>query len=84
MDTPHTRAHTHTHTRTHTPVRTHTWQVGELIGGSQREDRYDVLMARIKEGGMDAGPYEQYLDTRKWVLVAWEGGGCFCRAGLSC
>ncbi|KAF5841789.1 hypothetical protein DUNSADRAFT_11105 [Dunaliella salina] len=39
--------------------------VGELIGGSQREDRYDTLKERIEASGMDAGPYEQYLDIRK-------------------
>jgi hypothetical protein len=33
-------------------------KVGELIGGSQREDRYDVLQQRIEAGGMDVGPYE--------------------------
>lgn len=35
-----------------------TWQVGELIGGSQREDRYDVLKQRIEASGMDLAPYE--------------------------
>lgn len=48
--------------------------MGELIGGSQREDRYDVLKARIEATGMDAGPYEQYLDIRK--VGAFAGAAC--------
>lgn len=50
-------------------------QVGELIGGSQREDRYDVLKQRIEAGGMDEAPYEAYLDIRKYGSVPHAGFG---------
>jgi len=42
--------------------------VGELVGGSQREERYDVLKARMDELGLTEG-LEWYLDTRRY-------GGC--------
>lgn len=41
--------------------------MGELIGGSQREERLEVLEARMKELGMDLSLYEGYLDTRRYV-----------------
>lgn len=44
--------------------------VGELIGGSQREERYDILLQRIREFGLDEQAYSWYLDTRKY-------GGCY-------
>ncbi len=50
-------------------------QVGELIGGSQREDRYDVLKQRIEATGMDPAPYEAYLDIRKYGSVPHSGFG---------
>ena len=40
--------------------------VGELIGGSQREERLDVLTARIEELGMKEEDYWWYLDLRKY------------------
>ena len=43
--------------------------IGEIIGGSQREERLDVLERRIKELGMDPEQYRYYLDLRKY-------GGC--------
>lgn len=43
--------------------------VGELCGGSQREERYDVLKARMQELGMDVDSYQWYLDLRRY-------GGC--------
>ena len=43
--------------------------VGELVGGSQREERYDVLVNRMKELGMDLESYSWYLDLRRF-------GGC--------
>ena len=49
--------------------------IGELIGGSQREDRLDVLEARIKELGMDLGDYEWYLDSRRYGSVPHAGFG---------
>lgn len=48
-------------------------QVGELIGGSQREDRYEVLKQRIEAQGMDLAPYEAYLDIRKYGSVPHSG-----------
>ena len=43
--------------------------IGEIIGGSQREDRLDVLERRISETGMDPEQYRYYLDLRRY-------GGC--------
>ena len=40
--------------------------VGEIIGGSQREERYDVLKARIEETGMTEEDYWWYMDLRKY------------------
>ncbi|MBR1601571.1 MAG: asparagine--tRNA ligase [Alphaproteobacteria bacterium] len=50
-------------------------RIGELIGGSQREERYDVLMEKIKETGMDIKNYEWYLDSRKYGTVPHAGFG---------
>ena len=36
--------------------------VGELVGGSQREERYDVLEARMKEMGMETDSLQWYMD----------------------
>lgn len=43
--------------------------VGEIIGGSQREERYDVLTRRLAEMGIDPKDYWWYLDLRRY-------GGC--------
>ena len=43
--------------------------IGEIIGGSQREERLDVLEARIRELGMEPEQYKYYLDLRRY-------GGC--------
>ena len=40
--------------------------IGEIIGGSQREERYDVLLNRIREAGLDENDYWWYLDLRKY------------------
>ena len=40
--------------------------VGELIGGSQREERLDVLRARMKECGLNEKEYEYYLNLRRF------------------
>lgn len=40
--------------------------VGELVGGSQREERYDVLVERMKELGLNTEDYDWYLDLRKY------------------
>ncbi len=49
--------------------------VGEIIGGSQREERYDVLVSRIKEMGMEPEDYDWYLDLRKYGGVKHAGFG---------
>ena len=49
--------------------------IGELIGGSQREERLDVLTARIKELGMDPADYDWYLDLRRFGSVKHAGYG---------
>ena len=49
--------------------------VGEIIGGSQREERYDVLKARCAELGFDMSQYEWYLDLRKYGGVKHAGFG---------
>jgi len=50
-------------------------RIGEVIGGSQREHRLDVLEARIREGGMDVEDYRWYLDLRRWGTVRHAGFG---------
>lgn len=49
--------------------------IGEIIGGSQREDRYDVLVDRIKEMGLNEEDYWWYLDLRKYGSVRHAGYG---------
>ena len=49
--------------------------IGELIGGSQREERYDVLVARMQELGMNLADYEWYLDLRRFGSVKHAGYG---------
>ena len=49
--------------------------VGELIGGSQREERLDVLQARMAEMGMSTEGYEWYLDLRRFGGVKHAGYG---------
>ena len=49
--------------------------VGELIGGSQREDDLPLLERRIKEAGMALEPYEGYLDMRRFGGVPHAGFG---------
>jgi len=50
-------------------------RIGELIGGSQREERMDVLVKRIEEMGMDIKDYDWYLDSRKYGSVPHAGFG---------
>ena len=40
--------------------------IGEIIGGSQREERLDILTARMKELGLDEKDYWWYLDLRRY------------------
>ncbi len=49
--------------------------VGEIIGGSQREERYDVLKARIAELGLNEEDYWWYLDLRKYGGTRHAGFG---------
>ena len=48
---------------------------GEVIGGSVREDDLDALTARMAEEGMKTGPYEWYLDLRRYGSVPHGGFG---------
>jgi asparaginyl-tRNA synthetase len=50
-------------------------QVGEIIGGSQREERLDVLQARITEVGLRPEDYWWYLDLRRFGTVPHVGFG---------
>ena len=49
--------------------------VGEIIGGSQREDDYDKLLERIQELGLQAEDYSFYLDLRKYGSARHAGFG---------
>ena len=49
--------------------------IGEIIGGSQREERLDVLERRIAELGMDASQYKHYLDLRRYGTCRHAGFG---------
>ena len=49
--------------------------VGEITGGSQREDNYDLLKARIEELGMNPADYDFYLDLRKYGSTRHAGFG---------
>ena len=49
--------------------------VGELIGGSQREDNYEILKARIEELGMNPEDYWWYLELRKYGTTPHAGFG---------
>ena len=49
--------------------------IGEIIGGSQREERLDVLERRIAELGMDASQYKYYLDLRRFGTCKHAGFG---------
>jgi asparaginyl-tRNA synthetase len=48
---------------------------GEIIGGSQREDDYDKLLARINAEGLPLAPYGWYLDLRKYGTFVHSGFG---------
>ncbi len=63
--------------------------IGEIIGGSQREERLEVLEARIKELGLDPEDYSWYLDLRRYGGVKHSGFGLgferliMCLTGIS-
>jgi asparaginyl-tRNA synthetase len=48
---------------------------GEIIGGSQREDSHDVLLARIREHNLPEEAFQWYLDLRKFGTVPHAGFG---------
>lgn len=48
---------------------------GEIIGGSQREDDFDLLLARVKAEGLNPEEYQWYLDLRKYGSVPHSGFG---------
>ncbi len=50
-------------------------RIGEMIGGSQREERLDVLTARIRELGLPEASYQWYLDTRRFGTAPHAGFG---------
>ena len=50
-------------------------RIGEIIGGSQREERYDVLLSRLKGSGLDEDNYWWYLDLRRFGSVPHSGFG---------
>ncbi|MFP4014328.1 MAG: asparagine--tRNA ligase [Chitinispirillaceae bacterium] len=49
--------------------------IGELIGGSEREERHDVLVSRMKECGLDESSYWWYLDLRRFGSAPHAGFG---------
>jgi asparaginyl-tRNA synthetase len=49
--------------------------VGEMIGGSQREERLEKLVARMQQMHVDAGSLQWYLDTRRFGTVPHSGFG---------
>ena len=50
-------------------------RIGEIIGGSEREDRLDVLIDRMRESGLNPDDYWWYLDTRRYGSVPHAGFG---------
>ncbi len=49
--------------------------IGEIVGGSQREERYEVLESRMIEVGIDPGEYAWYMDLRRYGSVPHAGFG---------
>ena len=49
--------------------------IGEIVGGSQREENYDVLMSRMEECGLNPDDYKFYLDLRKYGTNKHAGFG---------
>ena len=49
--------------------------IGEIVGGSQREERLDVLSSRMAEHGLDREAYRWYLDLRRYGTVPHAGFG---------
>ena len=49
--------------------------IGEIIGGSQREERLEILQERIEESGLNPAQYDWYLDLRRYGSVPHAGFG---------
>lgn len=49
--------------------------IGEIVGGSQREERYDILLGRMQDAGIDTDDYQWYLDLRKYGTTPHSGFG---------
>lgn len=49
--------------------------IGEIVGGSQREERYDVLVEKMKAMNIDAKELYWYLDLRKFGTAVHSGFG---------
>ncbi len=49
--------------------------IGEIVGGSQREERLEVLEGRMKEAGIAVEEYDWYLDLRRYGSVPHSGFG---------
>ncbi len=49
--------------------------IGEIVGGSQREERYDALLSRMEEANVDVAEYQWYLDLRRYGSVPHSGFG---------
>ena len=50
-------------------------RIGEIIGGSQREERRDILLDRMQQAGLDIDSYWWYLDLRRYGTVPHSGFG---------
>ncbi|HPZ31123.1 MAG TPA: asparagine--tRNA ligase [Limnochordia bacterium] len=57
-------------------------EVGEIIGGSQREERYELLRARMEELSLPEDEYWWYLDTRKYGTNKHSGFGLGFERGI--
>ncbi len=49
--------------------------IGEIVGGSQREERYDVLLGRMQQNGINEEDYQWYLDLRRYGTTPHSGFG---------
>ena len=49
--------------------------IGEIVGGSQREERYDILLGRMQNAGIDTDDYQWYLDLRRYGTTPHSGFG---------
>jgi asparaginyl-tRNA synthetase len=49
--------------------------IGEIVGGSQREERLEVLLANLREQGLEESAYDWYVDLRRYGSVPHAGFG---------